>query len=304
MSEIDAVVKDSYKSPEINCCQNPKIIKNEEGILVCSNCGVTYGQSYLFEERRAFTQREIKNRRRTEPVWRNFGSRTVISNIYKDAKGHSLSPERRRLFSRLNKINHSLVSSMERNLWGARPYLNQIAAKLFIPNFIRETAWQLYLSVAEKKLTMGRTIKGFVSASLYAAIRIHEFPRLFEEVTEIAKVPRNSLHKCLGLIIKRVFPEFGYKYKPITIPPLVYRFGNVLKLSMKTQKTAIAILSKAIHKGLRRGGKDPKGLAAAALYMAAKHNHEHRTQNDISDVAMITEVTLRNRIHQIKKYIK
>jgi transcription initiation factor TFIIB len=43
------------------------------------------------------------------------------------------------------------------------------------------------------------------------------------------------------------------------------------------------------------GGKDPSGLAAAALYIAAIKNNEKKTQRDVATVASITEVTVRNR---------
>ena len=35
----------------------------------------------------------------------------------------------------------------------------------------------------------GRSIEGFVAASIYAAIRIHNFPRVLEEVVEVAMIP-------------------------------------------------------------------------------------------------------------------
>ena len=42
-------------------------------------------------------------------------------------------------------------------------------------------------------------------------------------------------------------------------------------------------------------GKDPMGLAAAALYLACVSNGEIRSQKDISLAAGVTEVTIRNR---------
>jgi len=50
-------------------------------------------------------------------------------------------------------------------------------------------------------------------------------------------------------------------------------------------------------------GKDPKGLAAAALYIAAKPTAERKTQTEISEIARVTEVTLRTRAKQIKMNI-
>ncbi len=49
---------------------------------------------------------------------------------------------------------------------------------------------------------MGRSIEGFVAVLSHAAIRIHNFPRLLEEVVEIGMIPLRSVHKLLGLIVQ------------------------------------------------------------------------------------------------------
>lgn len=285
------------------CCPQPDIIVNSEGMRVCQNCGLTFGQTFVDSERRAYTTEEVQSRRRTEPKWRSFGPRTVITGVQSDARGHSLGAKQQALFSRLSKIQGSLVSSLERNFWEAKPKLNALALKLSIPNQIVETSWKIYTEVARQKLTMGRSIDGFVTASLYAAIRIHEFPRLLEEIVEVAMIPLRSVHRSLGLIVRKVFPVLKMKYKPVTTRSLVFRFGNELKLSMATQTHAADLLLKSKKAGLRAMGKDPKGLAAAALYMASKNANEKRTQADIAAVARITEVTLRTRVKQIKSYL-
>lgn len=61
------------------------------------------------------------------------------------------------------------------------------------------------------------------------------------------------------------------------------------------------MLKKATENGLTRIGKDPRGLAASVIYMAAKDNNERKTQAEVSEVAKITEVTLRSRNKDIKK---
>ena len=50
-------------------------------------------------------------------------------------------------------------------------------------------------------------------------------------------------------------------------------------------------------------GKDPRGIAAAALYLACKIRDERCTQKDIAEAAGITEVTLRNRLKDLEKVI-
>jgi len=295
-SKKDGVVN---KNGSFQCCDNP-CIESKDGDHVCLNCGMIVGRNLVGNERRAYTAEEVNKRRRTEPRWREFGPRTMLPNSKTDSKGRLIGAKGKTLFSRLSKIQNSLISSIERNFWEAKPKLKMLTSKLNIPEYIKETAWKIYSIVAKKKLTMGRSIDGFIAASLYAAIRVHEFPRLMEEVCESAMTPRRTVHRSLAMIVKEVLPLLGLKYKPITAEQLVFRFGNDLGLPMETQKKAINMLIKASKNGLMRTGKDPKGLAASVIYMAAKSTNLRKTQAEVSEISKITEVTLRSRSKQIK----
>jgi transcription initiation factor TFIIB len=284
------------------CCDNP-CIEERDGNKVCLNCGLISERTYVGNERRAYTVEEIQTRRRTEPRWRDFGPRTMLPTTKTDSKGKSIGPKEQALFSRLSKIQNSLISSIERNFWEAKPKLKMLTSKLNIPEYISETAWKIYSIVAKKKLTMGRSINGFIAGSLYAAIRVHDFPRLLDEVCEASMTPRRTVHRSLAMIIREVLPQLGLRYQPITAESLVFRFGNELELPMKIQKVAIDMLRKASEHGLKRTGKDPKGLAAACIYIAAKDGSVRKTQSNVADVAKITEVTLRSRAKQIKNIL-
>jgi len=285
------------------CCADPHIIVSNDGTRVCENCGLVIGQDFVTQERRAYTADEVRNRRITEPRWRNYGPRTVIGIHNQDCKGHALESKRQQLFNRLSKIQGSLINSIERNYWESRPKLSSLGQKLHIPDHIMETAWKIYSEVAKMKLTMGRSIDAFVTASLYAAIRIHDFPRLLEEIVDVSMLPLRSVHRSLGLLVRIVLPQLKMHYKPISPEPLVYRFGSELNLTMVTQKMGSDLLRQACKNGMKKMGKDPKGLAAATLYLASKQTGERKTQTEIANIARITEVTLRTRAKQIKAYI-
>ncbi len=281
------------------CCNNP-FIESRDGNEICINCGLIIERTFVGNERRAYTVEEIQSRRRTEPRWRDFGPRTMLPSTKTDSKGKSIGAKEQALFSRLSKIQNSLISSIERNFWEAKPKLKMLTSKLNVPEYISETAWKIYSIVAKKKLTMGRSINGFIAGSLYAAIRVHDFPRLLDEVCEASLTPRRTVHRSLAMIIREVLPELRLRYQPITAESLVFRFGNELELPIKIQKEAINMLKDASKNGLKRTGKDPKGLAAACIYIAAKNGSIRKTQSKVADVAKITEVTLRSRAKQIK----
>jgi len=83
---------------------------------------------------------------------------------------------------------------------------------------------------------MGRSIDGFIAAALYAAIRVHEFPRLLEEVCETSMTPRRTFHRSLGMIVKEVLPELNLKYKPITAEQLYFSSGTTWDYQWKLRK--------------------------------------------------------------------
>lgn len=285
------------------CCTKPNIdIKG--GYKVCLNCGLT-SDIYLIEsERRAYGKEEIDKRKQTEPRWREFGSRTVLPKEKTDYKGNYLTAENKTLFLRLSKIQNSLISSIERNFWEAKPKMKLLVSKLNIPEYIHETAWKIYSIIAKKKLTMGRSIEGFIAASLYVAIRVHEFPKTLEEISDTSITARKTIIHCLSLIIREILPELNLNYKPISVKQLIFKFGNELGLSMEIQNSALNIISKTAKKGLSTNGKDPRGFAASCLYLAAKFSDQKLTQTEIAKAAKITEVTLRTRVKEIKNKMK
>lgn len=77
----------------------------------------------------------------------------------------------------------------------------------------------------------------------------------------------------------------------------------MLGMSRPAEKRAMDILidaksTKAIV------GKDPKSVAAAAIYMAATEYGEHLTQRVIAEAASTTEVTLRTRYRDLETALR
>jgi hypothetical protein len=51
-------------------------------------------------------------------------------------------------------------------------------------------------------------------------------------------------------------------------------------------------------------GKGPMGIAATVLYVACLQAGEIKTQKELSVAAGVTEVTIRNRYGELKKYVQ
>jgi transcription initiation factor TFIIB len=73
-----------------------------------------------------------------------------------------------------------------------------------------------------------------------------------------------------------------------------------LGLEGETVRYAIELIGKARNTGITQG-KDPSGIAAAAIYISGIVNDDKRTQRGIAEIAGVTEVTVRNRYKEIVK---
>jgi transcription initiation factor TFIIB len=287
------------------------------GDLLCSNCGMVLVQHMIDPgaEWRAFNNDEKEKKSRVgSPLtitMHDRGLSTEICNRGVDAHGKPLSPSARDRAKR-NRKWHSHMranSSMDRNLSRAFHELERICSQLNLSRSIKDRAAQLYRDSIKENLIRGRSIESMVAACLYTACRCRSQPILYEDIITVSRVNKKDLHRCYCLIYKHFQKEHNDTicnkkkeneiFIPINSPKnFLSRYSTELGLSPQTQLYADKIIDYAMKLRIL-GGKDPSGLCAAALYIAAIKNDEKRTQKDVATVASITEVTVRNRYKEI-----
>ncbi|NWF95124.1 MAG: transcription initiation factor IIB [Candidatus Thorarchaeota archaeon] len=298
-------VDNSLSPPGYVCpaCNSTEIfIDVSRGEATCANCGLVLSDHSIDmgPEWRAFTADEQNARQRVggPTDWSKFdqGLTTIIGRQNVDASGRKLTSTRRAQIHRLRKwqIRTKVHSSDKRNLAVAMTELHRISSQLSIPYSIRETSAVLYRKALRKRLTRGRTILGMIAASLYLACRIHQVPRPLEEVVDQIHITRKELSLCVRLILRHLNLKIPFS-NPIEF---VHRFGTELNLPGEAKKKAIDILNMAREERLTIG-KDPKGMAAAAIYISSILTGARRTQLEIARTARVTEVTVRNRYKEI-----
>jgi transcription initiation factor TFIIB len=286
-----------------NVCSSSEIyIDHARGEVICSSCGLVLSDKSIDmgPEWRAFTADEQNSRQRVGgPMdWSKFdqGMTTIIGRQNVDASGRKLSSTRRAQIHRLRKwqIRTKVHSSDKRNLAVAMTELHRISSQLSIPYSIRETSAVIYRKALRKRLTRGRTILGMIAASLYLACRVHQVPRPLEEVCDQIHITRKELSLCVRLILRYL----NLKIPHASPKEFVHRFGTELGLTGEAKKKAIDILELAKEARLTIG-KDPKGMAAAAIYVASILTGCRKTQLEIARTARVTEVTVRNRYKEM-----
>ncbi len=284
------------------CCENP-LIHEERGFFVCTNCGLVNDVVIDTTPRRAFTAEEVRNRKGSEPVYSKIGPRTVMRGS-RDAKGSQLDAEQKLKFSRLAKIHRSLTTSYERNLWVELPSLDRFQEQLGLPDIVTEDALRIYTQAVREKLTLGRTNDAIMGGAILSAIRIHDVPRSMKEILDTTGLNRKKTIRAFRLIMQRILPKLHLKVQHFTPVRYVDKYFEELGATMTIRNAAIELLTNCMKRGLPAAGKDPRGLAAAAIYLTGMKFSEKKTQHEIASHLKITEVTLRNRIKEIKKFTR
>ncbi|HKJ59155.1 MAG TPA: transcription initiation factor IIB [Halobacteriales archaeon] len=289
---------------ELHCpeCGGQLVVDQEHGETVCSDCGLVVEEDGIDRgpEWRAFNPREKDEKSRvgapTTTMMHDKGLSTNIGWQDKDAYGKSLSPRQREKMQRLRTWNERFRTrnSKERNLKQALGEIDRMASALGLPENVRETASVIYRRALDENLLPGRSIEGVSTASVYAAARQAGVPRSLDEITEVSRVEKNEIARTYRYVIR----ELGLEVRPADPESYVPRFASSLGLSDEAEHRARELLSTAKAKGVH-SGKSPVGLAAAAVYAAALLTNEKTTQAAVSDVADISEVTIRNRYHEL-----
>ncbi|MGD8565391.1 MAG: transcription initiation factor IIB [Candidatus Bathyarchaeota archaeon] len=289
-------------------CGSSNFIQDyDTGETICANCGLVLHEQMMDKgpEWRAFTQEEKASRSRvgvpTSYSVHDKGLSTSISQINRDAFGRKLPLRTRLQMWRLRKwqIRSRVHSSVDRNLAQAMAELDRLSDKVYIPQPIKEKAAVIYRKALDKGLVRGRSIAAIAAASLYAACRRSGTARTLREISEASLVDKKDVARCYRLLLREL------ELKMPIADPLTYvsKIAERTGISGKTQGQAIQIL-RAAKVSRAASGKDPMGLAAAALYIACLQNNEKKTQKDIAEAAGVTEVTVRNRYKTLKKQLK
>jgi len=210
------VIKMTAGEEKIRCprCGSPELILDPEaGEEVCSRCGLVVREGIVDPgpEWRAFTVEEREARART-----GLGSSYTIFDkglstaFYedRDAKGRRLDLDTRLMMSKLRRYDNrsKMDEAWGRNLSIAMAELDRLAARLHIPEGVKEEAALIYRRALKRDLIKGRgrSIDAFVAASLYGACRRQNVPRSLREIADISSRDYSEIARVYRVLIREL----------------------------------------------------------------------------------------------------
>ncbi len=291
-------------------CPPDKIVFDpERGVRVCIETGEVIESQVIGDEAewRAYTPDEKARRTRVgSPI--SFSKPNLGVDVYLGPREGSRKI--RGLGRRLESVRVQrglrmgrAVSSIEKNVNQALRIIDEIVARLELPFQVKEEAARLYREAASKGLTRGRSIYSMVAATVYAACRKHKVPITLDEIAKVFDLKEAPAKREIARNYRLLVRDLNLEIPVIEPENFVHRIASALNLPDYVVVDAIKIVKKVRKLGLT-AGKDPSGLAAAAVYLAALKHGLRKTQKEVAQIAGVTEVTVRNRYKEIEKVLK
>jgi transcription initiation factor TFIIB len=255
---------------------------------VCRECGLVVTEDRLDRgpEWRNFDDEE--DRRRTgAPLSRSRHDRGLSTEI-----GHStrLSGRKRRRLSRMRRQHDraKVSSTAERNQIYGFTEIRRVTSALSLPTDIRDQACVLFETAQNQDLLPGRSLEGFAAAAVYAVCRTNGLARTTEEITGTAKATPEEFQAAYDAMNR----DLGLQTGPIDPAEYLPRFATELDLGPDVEAAARELLDATSPADI--GGRNPSGVAAAALYAVTSVETDGPTQVEAAELADVTPVTLRS----------
>ena len=283
------------------CNKGRPITDSESGELVCSGCSLVLSERT--QESRAEWRNfpEGSNRARigspTSLAMHDLGLATKIGASNSYSGGRRLDAPMGSLIHRLRTWDYRIQAgtSTQRSLLQAFMELARVKDKLGLSYAVIEKTAYIYRKVQDKQLVRGRTISSILAACIYLACREMEVSRTLRDISEATNIKRNSISACFRIMVN----ELDMKI-PIADPmKCIAKIANRLDMSERSRRIAINTMNDVMRKEIS-AGKVPMGLAAMVLYLACQRSGENITQREIAEAAWVTEVTIRNRVRDLK----
>ena len=287
------------------CKTNHIVTDHESGEVICSSCGTVISdriQEISRPEWRFYSAEQENDRSRTGiPITlakADMGLATLIGKDDRDASGHLLDGAMRNRMQRLRRWdlrtrNHT---ASDKNLLQAFSKLDVLKDKLALSDAVVEKIAYIYRKVQHRGLVRGRTISGLIAAAIYAGCREMETPWTLKDIAAASNVIRKDIARNYRMLL------FELNLKVPNADPIkcIVKVANRSNLTENTKREAIAIMKEVAKKEIS-AGKDPMGLAATVLYLSCLRTGEETTQTQIAQASGVTEVTIRNRLKELKR---
>ena len=290
-------------------CESTLVDDVQNGERICSACGVVVVEQmadYGPETKSNNLEEKMKLARATGQTTysqHDLGITTEIAISTKDFSGKSINSEVANQMHNLRKWQQRVrVSSpRERRLSNVLAKIGETCKTLALSKNVLETASMIYRNLDGKVEVKGKSVVSISAATIYMACKQCDVVRSLDEICRglCSTKDLKPKTKLAARYYRTMVMELGSSTAPVvTMDKYISKIANLTSTDVRVERLALEISEKTKDRNLA-DGKAPNGIAAAYLYVASILLGQNVLQRDVSSVAGVTEVTIRNRCKEI-----
>jgi len=290
-------------------CESTLVDDVQNGERICSGCGVVVVEQmadYGPEARSSSLEEKMKLARATGQTTysqHDLGIATEISISTKDYSGKSINSDVANQMNNLRKWQQRIrVSSpRERRLSNVLAKIGDTCKVLNLSKNVLETSSMVYRNLDGKMDVKGKSVASITAATIFMACKQCDVVRSLNEICAGICTVKDlkAKTKLAAKYYRTMVMELGASSTPVvTMDKYISKIANLSKTDVRVERLALEIFEKTRNRNLA-DGKAPNGIAAAYLYVASILLGQNVLQRDVSSVAGVTEVTIRNRCKEI-----
>ena len=201
------------------------------------------------------------------------------------------------IFSRLRKWDYRTKNnSKKRSLTQAFIILDSVSNKMGLPENAKEHTAYIYRKASDNGIIKGNSIESMLSASAYAACKQLGIPRSLEETVKATNTDRKTLSRTYRRLVQKLDLDVGSQKIDY-----VSKIANLVNVSERIKRTSSKILRDAKEDNIHVG-KNPLGLAAAAVYLSAIGSGRNISMATFSRKSHISTVTIRKIVRLLRPF--
>jgi transcription initiation factor TFIIB len=259
---------------------------------VCTDCGLIVASDRVDRgpDWRSFDDGPAEGKRTGAPLTRSRHDRGLSTTIGHESNTRLTGRKRRRVARmRREHARANIATKRDRNQVYAFTEIRRIIGALSLPESIRDQACTLFESAQNEDLLRGRSLEGFAAAAVYATCRVRSLSRTVDAIAAVARADERELRVAYDALNR----DLGLPTGPVDPREYLPRYATALDLPQRVEGRATDLATVAVDSGYATG-KNPSGVAAGCLYLAAREAGIDCTQANAAEAADVSPVTVRH----------
>ena len=286
-------------------CRADLVDDFHSGEVICSHCGivVTDQMPDMGPEFSTNENTTVRASGHLEFSQHDLGITTTIDTGGRDYVGN---PINRSLLTKMKAL-HSwqqrirINGSRERRISAILVKINEVCRAMSLPNNVMETASLEYRNMDNRIDLRNKSVVAISAAVVYMACKKCDVIRTIAEIVNSTCSGHEAYTKTklAGRYYRTLVLSVGIpRTAPVPMERYISRISNNTEADVRVERLALKLASKT-RNHIVMEGKDPSGVAAAYLYIAAVLLGRDVIQQEVAEAASVTDVTVRSRCKEI-----